>query len=125
MHENNTYLGEITVKIGIVGVGLIGKTLTQRLSAAGHEVKVANSRGPETIDVEVLSAGGQAVEAADAVVDVDVVILSIPLNRIPDVAPLFTDVPAETVVDRHLELLSGARQHESRPSKTARSKAFG
>ncbi len=30
--------------------------------------------------------------------DVDVVILSIPLNRIPGVAPLFTDVPAETVV---------------------------
>ncbi len=30
--------------------------------------------------------------------DVDVVILSIPLNRIRGVAPLFTDVPAETVV---------------------------
>lgn len=86
------------MKIGIVGVGLIGKTLTQRLSAAGHDVKVANSRGPETIDVEVLSSGGRAVEAAEAVVDVDVVILSIPLNRIPEVAPLFTDVPAETVV---------------------------
>lgn len=86
------------MKIGIVGVGLIGKTLTQRLSAAGHDVKVANSRGPETIGAEVLAAGGRAVEAAEAVVDVDVVILSIPLNRIPGVAPLFTDVPAETVV---------------------------
>ncbi|WP_029117259.1 NADPH-dependent F420 reductase [Mycobacterium sp. URHB0044] len=86
------------MKIGILGVGLIGKTLTQRLSAAGHDVKVANSRGPDTIAVDTLSSGGRAVTAADAVVGVDVVILSIPLNRIPEVAPLFTDVPAETVV---------------------------
>ncbi len=47
------------MKIGIVGVGLIGKTLTQRDSAAGHDVKVANSRGPETIGAEVLAAGGR------------------------------------------------------------------
>jgi predicted dinucleotide-binding enzyme len=86
------------MKIGILGVGLIGTTLTQRLSAAGHDVKVANSRGPETIEADTLSEGGRAVSAADAVVDVDVIILSIPLNRIPGVAPLFTDVPAQTVV---------------------------
>src|SRR4051812_28617609 len=86
------------MKIGIVGVGSIGSTLTQRLSAAGHDVTVANSRGPETIAVDTLSSGGRAVAAADAVVDVDVVILSIPLSRIPDVAPLFTNVPAETTV---------------------------
>ena len=34
------------MKIGILGVGHIGKTLAQRFSAAGHDVKVANSRGP-------------------------------------------------------------------------------
>ncbi|MFE7815017.1 NADPH-dependent F420 reductase [Streptomyces sp. NPDC057433] len=87
-----------TVKIGILGVGHIGKTLTQRLSAAGHEVKVANSRGPQTIEADVLSSGGQAVTATEAVADVDVVILSIPLNRIPEVAPLIAGVPAGTVV---------------------------
>lgn len=38
------------MKIGILGTGNIGKTLTRRLSAAGHEVKAANSRGPETIE---------------------------------------------------------------------------
>lgn len=86
------------MKIGILGVGLIGTTLTQRLSAAGHDVKVANSRGPETIAADTLASGGRAVSAADAVVDVDVIIMSIPLNRIPGLAPLFTDVPAQTVV---------------------------
>lgn len=86
------------MKIGILGVGHIGKTLVQRLSAAGHEVKVANSRGPETIEADVLAFGGRAVTAADAVADVDALILSIPLNRIPEVAPLIASVPAETVV---------------------------
>ena len=86
------------MKIVIVGVGNIGATLTQRLSAAGHDVKVANSRGPETIGVDTLSSGGRAVTAADAVVDIDTVILSIPLSRIPEVAPLFSSVPVETIV---------------------------
>ena len=86
------------MKIGILGVGHIGKTLTQRLAAAGHQVKVANSRGPHTIEADVLSMGGRAVTAAEAVEDVDVVILSIPLNRLPTVAPLVAKLPAETVV---------------------------
>ncbi len=86
------------MKIGILGVGYIGRTLTQRLSAAGHDVKVANSRGPHTIEADVLASGGRAVPAAEAVVDVDVVILSIPMNRLPRVAPLIAGVPRETVV---------------------------
>jgi 8-hydroxy-5-deazaflavin:NADPH oxidoreductase len=33
------------MKIGIIGAGQIGGTLTRRLTALGHEVFVANSRG--------------------------------------------------------------------------------
>lgn len=61
-------------------------------------MKVANSRGPHTIEADVLSAGGRAVTAEEAAEDVDVVILSIPLNRLPQVTPLIADVPADTVV---------------------------
>ena len=86
------------MKIGILGTGHIGKTLVRKLSAAGHDVKVANSRGPDTIEADVLASGGRAVTAAEAVADVDVVILSIPLNRLPGIAPLIASVPAETVV---------------------------
>lgn len=86
------------MKIGILGVGHIGKTLARALSAAGHDVKVANSRGPDTIEPDVLAFGARAVSAAEAVTGIDVVILSIPLNRLPEVAPLLADVPAETVV---------------------------
>lgn len=86
------------MKIGIFGVGHIGKTLVQKLSAAGHDVKVANSRGPETISPEVLASGGRAVTADQAIKDVDVLILSIPLNRLPDVASMIATLPPETVV---------------------------
>ena len=37
------------MKIGIIGAGQIGGTLTRRFTALGHEVAVANSRGPETL----------------------------------------------------------------------------
>jgi 8-hydroxy-5-deazaflavin:NADPH oxidoreductase len=86
------------MKIGILGTGNIGKTLVRRLPAAGHDVKVANSRGPETIDKDILMTGARAVTAEEALADVDVVILSIPLNRIPDVAPLVAALPEEMVV---------------------------
>ena len=86
------------MQIGIVGAGNIGKTLSQRLSAAGHEVKIANSRGPETIDPAALSTGARAVEAAEAVRDVEVVILSMPLNRMPAFASTLSAAPAGAVV---------------------------
>jgi predicted dinucleotide-binding enzyme len=39
------------MKIGIIGGGQIGGTLARRLAALGHEVSIANSRGPETLAV--------------------------------------------------------------------------
>lgn len=86
------------MKIGILGTGHIGKTLVKRLSAAGHEVKVANSRGPESIEADLLASGARAVTKEEALTDVEAVILSIPLNRIPEIAPLVARLPEETVV---------------------------
>ncbi len=37
------------MKIGIIGAGNIGATVAKKLAASGHDVKLANSRGPETI----------------------------------------------------------------------------
>ena len=86
------------MKIGLLGVGNIGATLARRLPTIGHDVKVANSRGPETIDPDVLSSGARAVTAAEAVRDVDVVILSIPLAKLTDIAELLADLPEQVVV---------------------------
>lgn len=86
------------MKIGILGVGNIGKTLTLRLSAAGHEVKVANSRGPETLDKALFAHGAKGVTAEDAVKDVDVVITSMPPAGILKTAPLIKALPEHVVV---------------------------
>lgn len=86
------------MRIGIIGVGQIGRTLAQKLPQHGHQVEVANSKGPESIDNDVLINGAVATTAQEAVHDKDVIILSIPLDRIPEVAILFADVSEETVV---------------------------
>ena len=51
------------MKIAIIGTGHIGKTLVRKLSAAGHDVAVANSRGPETVEADLLADGARAASA--------------------------------------------------------------
>nr|WP_261779951.1 NAD(P)-binding domain-containing protein [Paenibacillus xylanexedens] len=86
------------MKIGILGAGTIGTTLARKLAAAGHDVKVANSRGPETIATEVLETGASAATAEDAVSNVDVVILSMPHTGFEKVRHLVAALPEQTVV---------------------------
>lgn len=86
------------MKIGILGAGSIGATLARKLSGAGHDVKVANSRGPETISSDIVASGARPVEARHAVTDVDVLITSMPLSRMPEVKSLITGLPANTVI---------------------------
>ncbi|GAC67022.1 hypothetical protein GS4_05_02350 [Gordonia soli NBRC 108243] len=74
------------MKIGIIGAGYIGGTLTRRLTSLGHDVRVANSRAPETLADLAAETGATAVWAADAAEDADVVIVSIPQKNTPDLA---------------------------------------
>jgi 8-hydroxy-5-deazaflavin:NADPH oxidoreductase len=86
------------MKIGILGSGHIGTTLVTKLSQAKHDVKVANSRDPNTIDTAMLRNGARAVTAAEAVTDVDVVIISTPLGAILRIAPLISALPEHVIV---------------------------
>src|SRR5580700_10365854 len=72
------------MKIGIIGAGQIGGTLTRRLTALGHDVAVANSRGPESLADLAAVTGAKAVTASEAARDKDVVIVTIPEKHIPD-----------------------------------------
>ena len=87
------------MKIGIIGAGQIGGTLTRRLTALGHEVFVANSRGPETLSDLVAETGATAVSVPEAVRGVDLVVVTIPENNIPSLpAGLFDDTPDQVSV---------------------------
>ena len=86
------------MKIGIIGAGNIGATVAQKLAAAGHDVKLANSRGPETIRELAQKIGATAVSKEQAVEGSDVIVLSIPFAKYAGLAALFNDVPTEVVV---------------------------
>ncbi|MER7052438.1 MULTISPECIES: NAD(P)-binding domain-containing protein [unclassified Streptomyces] len=86
------------MKLGIIGTGPIGTTLARTFSAGGHDVEVANSRGPQTVGAAALHFGARAVTAEEAVQGKDAVVLSVPFARVPDVAGLFAAVPEATVV---------------------------
>jgi predicted dinucleotide-binding enzyme len=87
------------MRIGIIGAGNIGGNLTRRLAALGHEVSVANSRGPETLVPLTQETGAKTVSAAEAVHDKDLVVVTIPEKNIPDLpAGLFDGISADVVV---------------------------
>jgi 8-hydroxy-5-deazaflavin:NADPH oxidoreductase len=87
------------MKIGIIGAGQIGGTLTRRLTALGHEVFVANSRGAQTLAALAAETGAHAVSASDAVRGVDLVVVTIPQKDVPNLpAGLFAEVDPRVVV---------------------------
>jgi len=87
------------MKIGIIGAGNIGGTLTRRLTALGHEIFVANSRGPETLRELTKETGAKAVTARGAARAGEVVIVTIPEGHIPELPKdLFAGVPDNVVV---------------------------
>ena len=87
------------MKIGIIGAGHIGGTLTRRLAQAGHEVSVANSRGPESLAALAKESGARAVTVEEAAKDKDVVIVTIPLKASAELAKgLFSAAGSRPVV---------------------------
>ncbi|WP_411149382.1 NADPH-dependent F420 reductase [Streptomyces sp. A30] len=87
------------MKITVIGAGAIGGNLAAKLSSAGHDVQVADARGPEAVRAEVLDSGARTVDLSDAAVQGrDVIILSIPFGVAGKLADLFASVPDETVV---------------------------
>ena len=87
------------MKIGIIGSGQIGGTLTRHLRRLGHPVSVANSRGPESLADLARETGAIPVTVEKAARAGDVVIVTIPQNRIPDLpADLFEGVSDDVVV---------------------------
>ncbi|MEU1052743.1 NAD(P)-binding domain-containing protein [Streptomyces sp. NPDC005876] len=71
------------MKIGIIGAGHIGGNLTRRLTALGHDVSVANSRGPHTLTALAEETGARPVPVEEAARGAEVVVVTIPLKAVP------------------------------------------
>lgn len=86
--------------LGIIGAGNIGSNIARAAVAAGYEVVIANSRGPETLADLVAELGPhvRAATAEEAGVAGDVVVVTVPLHaidRIP-VEPLAGKIVLDT-----------------------------
>src|SRR5262245_25842542 len=75
--------------LGVVGSGHIGGTVARLALAAGYDVVVSNSRGPDTLAglVADLGDGARAATAAEAASLGDLVLVSVPLKAIRTLAP--------------------------------------
>ena len=100
------------MRIGIIGAGALGGTLARHLAKRGHQVSIANSRGPASLASLAAEIGAKAVSVVDAARSGEIVILSIPTKAVVDLPrDLFANVPSSVVVidtgNYHPELRDG------------------
>ncbi len=71
------------MKIGIIGAGHIGGNAAKLFAEAGHEIAIANSRGPETLteEVEEIGENAKAVTVEEATDFGEIVFVSIPFGK--------------------------------------------
>src|SRR3954469_22826857 len=87
------------MRIGIIGAGNIGGNLARRWAAIGHDVRIANSRGPETLAELAAEIGATAVDVTEAAEGADVVVVTIPMKHVAELPEGVLDgAPADAAV---------------------------
>ncbi len=85
--------------VGFIGSGYIGTTIARLAIAAGHQVVLSNSRGPETLADTAAKLGPRASAATsgEAAAAGDIVVITVPVKAFPNLpaAPL----AGKTVID--------------------------
>jgi len=76
-------------RIGVIGSGRLGTALSRQLLKNGYEVRIANSRGPQSLALMlgVLLPDAIAATVDDAVSASDVIILAIPSHQYTTLHP--------------------------------------
>lgn len=69
--------------IGVIGTGRLGTAVARQALKAGYQVYVANSRGPQSLELllDVLLPGAVAAEIQEVAHESDLIILAMPLNK--------------------------------------------
>ncbi|TPW73348.1 NADP oxidoreductase [Schumannella sp. 10F1B-5-1] len=80
---------------GIIGAGNIGSQVARAVIAQGHEVVIANSRGPETLAalVSELGPSARAATATEAAEAAEVAVVTVPLKA-------YRDIPVEPLAGK-------------------------
>jgi predicted dinucleotide-binding enzyme len=85
--------------VGFIGSGSIGSTVAKLAAAAGYDVVLSNSRGPETLAGLVAEIGprARAATAAEAATAGDLVVVSVPFKAFRDLP--VTELTGKVVLD--------------------------
>ncbi|MGW6818344.1 NADPH-dependent F420 reductase [Streptomyces sp. NPDC055005] len=77
------------MRTGVIGTGRIGSTLARILVAAGHEVVLANARGPRSLDPLIAELGptASAAHPAEVVARAEVTVLMVPFDSVRGLLP--------------------------------------
>lgn len=87
------------MKMGLIGAGNIGSALARHFTRLGHEVVVANSRGPESLAELAKETGAKPVRVSEVPRGRDLVVVTIPEGKIPQLPrDLFRDAPKNLIV---------------------------
>src|SRR6266850_4986934 len=87
------------MNIGVIGIGDIGAVIVKKLRDAGYPLKMANSKGPDSLRVLAAKTGAIPVSVEEVVQDVDILFLVLPQKAFP-VLPkgLLNKAKKETIV---------------------------
>jgi predicted dinucleotide-binding enzyme len=100
------------MRIGVIGAGSMGGILARQLAKLGHQVSIANSRGPESLTALAAEIGATPVSVVDAAQNREIVIIAIPTKAVTDLPKaLFANAPGSVIVidigNYHPELRDG------------------
>jgi predicted dinucleotide-binding enzyme len=90
----------------------MGAILARHLATRGHQVSIANSRGPESLTAVAAEIGATPVSVVDAAKAGELVVIAIPTKAVADLPrALFANVPGSVIVidigNYHPELRDG------------------
>src|SRR5260221_5985898 len=87
------------MSIGVIGIGDIGAVIVKKLRDAGYPLKMANSKGPDSLRELAAKTGAIPVSVEEVVQDVDILFLVLPQKAFP-VLPkrLLNKAKKETIV---------------------------
>lgn len=77
------------MKLAVVGAGNVGGNLVRRLSDLGHEVRVANSRGPDSLSDLSAETGARPATVEEVAQGAEMVIISVPEKSVPELPDAF------------------------------------
>jgi 8-hydroxy-5-deazaflavin:NADPH oxidoreductase len=84
------------MRFGIIGAGPIGSIISKKLVKNGHDVKIADARGIERLEGKELA--GTPVLVEDAIKNIEVLIISIPMKALSSIRNIIDQIGEEVII---------------------------